>query len=71
MGAWTYVETHIFDLFRQQFPLRYIGRPWRASPAEGSRDYHAKEQARLLAAALTLDQTVTEETLAREVRHGS
>ncbi|MBI4504351.1 MAG: 2-oxoglutarate dehydrogenase E1 component [Chloroflexi bacterium] len=71
MGAWTYVETHVLDLFHERLPLRYVGRPWRASPAEGSRDHHASEQARLVEATLSLDQPPTEDTPAREVRYGS
>jgi 2-oxoglutarate dehydrogenase E1 component len=69
MGAWTYVELHLRELLGDRLPLRYVGRPWRASPAEGSRDWHTKEQARLIAAALALDQAPAAEGLAREVRH--
>jgi len=49
MGAWTYVEPRLRALF-PGLTLRYEGRPERASPAEGSPDRHAKEQARIVAA---------------------
>jgi 2-oxoglutarate dehydrogenase E1 component len=32
--------------------VRYVGRPKRASPAEGSSDVHADEQSRIVAEAL-------------------
>ena len=50
MGAWTYVEPRLRELL--QLPLRYAGRPERASPAEGSLDRHGVEQARIIQAAL-------------------
>ncbi|MET0397499.1 MAG: 2-oxoglutarate dehydrogenase E1 component, partial [Longimicrobiaceae bacterium] len=50
MGAWTYMEPRLRALFGD-LPVRYEGRPERASPAEGSADRHAKEQARIVAAA--------------------
>lgn len=50
MGAWTYMEPRLRALFGD-LPVRYEGRPERASPAEGSADRHAKEQARIVGAA--------------------
>jgi len=50
MGAWTYVEPRLRELF--ELPLRYAGRPERASPAEGSLDRHGVEQARIIQASL-------------------
>jgi len=59
MGAWTYVEPRLRELLQGQgdrsersLPLRYAGRPERASPAEGSLDRHGVEQARIIQAAL-------------------
>jgi 2-oxoglutarate dehydrogenase E1 component len=49
MGAWTFVEPHLRELFA---PVRYIGRPESASPAEGSKVRHDIEQARILSATL-------------------
>jgi 2-oxoglutarate dehydrogenase E1 component len=51
MGAWTYVEPRLRELLaagERPLPIRYAGRPERASPAEGSPDRHAAEQARII-----------------------
>src|SRR5690606_9276370 len=50
MGAWFYIE----PCFREQTgrSISYIGRPRRASPAEGYADVHEKEQKRLTAEAV-------------------
>jgi 2-oxoglutarate dehydrogenase E1 component len=50
MGAWTYMEPRLRELFGD-LPLTYIGRPERASPAEGYADLHQREQARIVSAA--------------------
>ena len=61
MGAWAYVEPRLRELLQVQLqvsgiegplPLRYAGRPERASPAEGSLDRHGVEQARIIQATL-------------------
>jgi 2-oxoglutarate dehydrogenase E1 component len=44
MGAWTYVRFRLEELLDGRYPLRYIGRPRRASPAEGSAAWHARNQ---------------------------
>jgi len=51
MGAWSYMEPRLRDLVDGQLPVRYVGRPERASPAEGSAEQHADEQARIVASA--------------------
>jgi hypothetical protein len=51
MGAWTYMEPRLRALIEERVPVRYIGRPERSSPAEGSLDLHQEEQARIVAAA--------------------
>jgi hypothetical protein len=48
-------------------PLRYVGRPERASTAEGSADLHAAEQARIVEAALGGERRARLET--RGVQH--
>ena len=56
MGAWYYINLRLRDLLEEMgagVPLRYIGRPERASPAEGSADAHAEEQARIVNAAFS------------------
>ena len=54
MGAWSFVEPRLRDLLagmERPMPVRYVGRPERASPAEGSAERHAAEQARIVAEA--------------------
>jgi 2-oxoglutarate dehydrogenase E1 component len=48
MGAWTYIEAHLREMLPAGATLRYIGRPERASVAEGDADMHLREQARIL-----------------------
>ncbi|MFN8591736.1 MAG: 2-oxoglutarate dehydrogenase E1 component [Thermomicrobiales bacterium] len=50
MGAWSYVEPRVRALLitlDRPLPVVYVGRPERASPAEGSADRHAAEHARI------------------------
>ncbi|MGD8276647.1 MAG: 2-oxoglutarate dehydrogenase E1 component [Gemmatimonadota bacterium] len=51
MGAWSFIE----DRFRQALdaPVRYIGRPGRASPAEGYAADHETEQNRIVGEAVS------------------
>ncbi|MEZ4498386.1 MAG: 2-oxoglutarate dehydrogenase E1 component, partial [Thermomicrobiales bacterium] len=51
MGAWSYMEPRLRELLGDQYVIRYVGRPERASPAEGSLATHNEEQARIVAAA--------------------
>jgi 2-oxoglutarate dehydrogenase E1 component len=52
MGAWTYVALRLPELLEPRgLALRYVGRPERASPAEGTPAMHAAEQARIAAEA--------------------
>jgi 2-oxoglutarate dehydrogenase E1 component len=51
MGAWSYMEPRLRELLGPQLTLEYVGRPRRASPAEGSAETHAREQARIVAEA--------------------
>ncbi|HET7276308.1 MAG TPA: 2-oxoglutarate dehydrogenase E1 component [Longimicrobiaceae bacterium] len=51
MGAWTFVEPLLREVTGGRIPVRYAGRPRRASPAEGYADKHATEQARIVATA--------------------
>ncbi|WP_419160897.1 2-oxoglutarate dehydrogenase E1 component [Candidatus Palauibacter sp.] len=52
MGAWTFMRPYLRQLIGRE-PV-YIGRPERASPAEGYFGKHARRQQRLLRAALRL-----------------
>jgi 2-oxoglutarate dehydrogenase E1 component len=51
MGAWPFMAPRLRDLIGER-ELRYVGRPERASPAEGWPEAHAEEQRRLITAVL-------------------
>ncbi len=51
MGAWTFMGPRLRELVEDRLPVRYIGRPERSSPAAGSADQHAEEQAGIVQAA--------------------
>ncbi|HET7321240.1 MAG TPA: 2-oxoglutarate dehydrogenase E1 component, partial [Longimicrobiaceae bacterium] len=51
MGAWSFVFPRLLELAGDELAVRYEGRPFRASPAEGYATQHAAEQARIVAAA--------------------
>ena len=54
MGAWRYLEAKLRELLSEGHPmeLRYVGRPERASPAEGYPAAHLAEQGRIIREAL-------------------
>ncbi len=52
MGAWTYIEDKLLSVMPEGLPLRYAGRPERASPAEGYPAAHQAEQKRIVGDAL-------------------
>jgi 2-oxoglutarate dehydrogenase E1 component len=54
MGAWTYAQPRLRASIGTVTMLRYIGRPERASPAEGYKAVHDVEQARIIKDALTV-----------------
>jgi 2-oxoglutarate dehydrogenase E1 component len=51
MGAWPFVERRLRELVGDR-ELRYVGRPERASPAEGWAEAHAAEQRRIISEIL-------------------
>jgi 2-oxoglutarate decarboxylase len=54
MGAWRYLEAKLRELVGEGhgMQIRYVGRPERASPAEGYPAAHAAEQSRIVREAL-------------------
>jgi 2-oxoglutarate dehydrogenase complex dehydrogenase (E1) component-like enzyme len=44
MGAWRATRHRLEQMLPEGVPLRYVGRPWRASPSEGYPTTHAREQ---------------------------
>jgi 2-oxoglutarate dehydrogenase E1 component len=53
MGAWSYVAPQLRVATGNMLTIRYVGRPERASPAEGYKEAHDAEQQRIVAEALT------------------
>jgi 2-oxoglutarate dehydrogenase E1 component len=53
MGAWTYVAPQLRVATGNMLTVRYVGRPERASPAEGYKEAHDVEQKRIVQDALT------------------
>ncbi|MDR0787162.1 MAG: 2-oxoglutarate dehydrogenase E1 component [Gemmatimonadota bacterium] len=51
MGAWTFMAPRLQELVDSRLTVRYEGRPFRASPAEGYSDKHTAEQGRIVRAA--------------------
>ncbi|HEX2270584.1 MAG TPA: multifunctional oxoglutarate decarboxylase/oxoglutarate dehydrogenase thiamine pyrophosphate-binding subunit/dihydrolipoyllysine-residue succinyltransferase subunit, partial [Pyrinomonadaceae bacterium] len=54
MGGWTFMQERLENLLPQCERPRYVGRPASASPATGSYAIHQKEQAKLVADALSV-----------------
>ena len=54
MGAWTFVAPQLRVATGNMLTIRYIGRPERASPAEGYSEAHKVEQKRIITDVLTL-----------------
>jgi 2-oxoglutarate dehydrogenase E1 component len=52
MGAWTYLAPKLQELASGRLHVGYVGRPERASPAEGYPAAHAAEQGRIIREAL-------------------
>jgi 2-oxoglutarate decarboxylase len=57
MGAWIYLRSKLAEVMPHRAELRYVGRPERASPAEGYPAAHAAEQSRIVAEALGTGET--------------
>ena len=55
MGGWTFVQERLENLLPSCERPHYVGRSASASPATGSYSIHQKEQAELVAKALTTD----------------
>lgn len=55
MGSWTFMASRLQKLLNERsdrsLTLRYVGRPERASPAEGSADLHSANQGKIISDA--------------------
>jgi 2-oxoglutarate dehydrogenase E1 component len=67
MGAWDHVKPLLEEVLGGKLPLRYIGRPRRASPAEGSAAWHQSNQAAIIEKALAV-QNAKVDTTAKTAR---
>jgi 2-oxoglutarate dehydrogenase E1 component len=54
MGAWRAIRHRLEEARPEHVPLRYVGRPWRASPSEGYPTAHLREQDRIVRAGLSV-----------------
>jgi 2-oxoglutarate dehydrogenase E1 component len=54
MGAWRAIRHRLEEALPQGVRLRYVGRPWRASPSEGYPTAHLREQDRIVREALSV-----------------
>jgi 2-oxoglutarate dehydrogenase E1 component len=54
MGAWSFVSPRLRASTGNQLTVRYVGRPERASPAEGYHAAHVVEQGRIVNEVLTI-----------------
>jgi 2-oxoglutarate dehydrogenase E1 component len=53
MGAWRAIRHRLEEATGGNVPLRYVGRPWRASPAEGYPTAHVQQQERIVREVLS------------------
>jgi len=53
MGAWRAIRHRLEEALPAGVRLRFVGRPWRASPSEGYPTAHLKEQDRIVREALS------------------
>lgn len=66
MGAWRYMEPRLRALAGPDVRIAYVGRPERASPAEGYASAHEAEQARIVREALAIGESTAKRTGQRE-----
>ena len=53
MGPWRAIRHRLEEALPDGVSLRYVGRPWRASPSEGYPTAHLREQDRIIGEALS------------------
>ena len=56
MGAWAFAAPRLRAAVGTTMPIRYVGRPERASPAEGYMSSHQSRQAAIVSEALRVDE---------------
>ncbi|CAN5801347.1 2-oxoglutarate dehydrogenase E1 component [soil metagenome] len=55
MGAWFFVEPRLREMFGEDLPVRYVGKPARPSPAQGSARFHKEEHAAIVRDAFQIN----------------
>lgn len=55
MGAWSYIEPKLWSVAPKKASVRYLGRPFRSSPATGDPNVHKVEQNRIVKSALSFE----------------
>ena len=66
MGAWAFMNPRLKELVGGSMPLGYVGKPDRASPAQGSAAFHKREHAVIIRSAFK-DAEESKEAREREV----
>jgi 2-oxoglutarate dehydrogenase E1 component len=62
MGAWTFVEPRLREILGDDLPIRYVGKPGRPSPAQGSAKFHKQEHAGIVESAFaSVEKNLDEE----------
>jgi 2-oxoglutarate dehydrogenase E1 component len=54
-GAWSFVEPWLRELLGEELPLRYVGKPARPAPSQGSAGFHKREHGQLILSAFRED----------------
>nr|WP_233451977.1 2-oxoglutarate dehydrogenase E1 component [Rubrobacter xylanophilus] len=55
MGAWFFMEPRLREITGGELPIRYVGKPARPSPAQGSVSFHRREHAQIVREAFRRD----------------
>ena len=66
MGAWMFMDSRLRELVSGEIPVGYVGKPRRASPAQGSAAFHKREHAVIMRSAFKGAEE-SEEAREREV----
>jgi 2-oxoglutarate dehydrogenase E1 component len=66
MGAWTFVDPRLRQIVDDKLPVKYVGKPSRPSPAQGSAAFHKREHAVIVRSAFKGAEE-SEEATEREV----
>jgi 2-oxoglutarate dehydrogenase E1 component len=56
MGAWTFIEPNLMEIVSKNQTVRYIGRPFRSSPAAGDPQIYKQAQAKIMNDSLNMNK---------------